>query len=49
MTDLEASSVDLVEIIAGIENEFDIQVSDEDAPKIRTVKALMDFVKARAS
>lgn len=49
MTDLDASSVDLVEIIAGIENEFNIQVSDEDAPKLRTIQTLMDYVRARVA
>jgi len=39
----------LVEIVAGVENEFDIDISDKDAEKIRTVQALIDYVKERAS
>ena len=49
INDLGASSVDLVEIVAGVENEFDIDISDKDAEKIRTVQALIDYVKERAS
>jgi acyl carrier protein len=49
ITDLGASSVDLVEIVAGIENEFDIDIPDKDAQKIRTVQALIDYVKESAS
>jgi len=43
--DLEASSVDLVEIIAAVENEFDIDISDEEAQQLRTVQALIDFIE----
>jgi acyl carrier protein len=49
INDLGASSVDLVEIVAGVENEFDIDISDKDAQKIRTVQALIDYVKERVS
>ncbi len=47
--DLEASSVDLVEIIAAIENEFDMDISDEEAQQLRTVKAVIDFVESKLS
>jgi len=49
ITDLGASSVDLVEIIAAIENQFDIEISDEEAQKIRTVRALIDYLKKKTS
>ena len=49
INDLGASSVDLVEIVAGVENEFDIDISDKDAQKIRTVQALIDYVKKSTS
>ena len=49
INDLGASSVDLVEIVAGVENEFDIDISDKDAQKIRTVQALIDYVKEGTS
>ena len=37
MKDLEADSLDAVEIIMAIEDEFDIEVPDEDAEKFQTV------------
>lgn len=49
ITDLGASSVDLVEIIAAVENHFDIEISDEEAEQIRTVQALIDFLKTKTS
>jgi acyl carrier protein len=45
--DLEASSVDLVEVIAAAENEFDIDISDEDAQKLRSVGALSEFIEKK--
>jgi acyl carrier protein len=47
--DLGASSVDLVEILAGLENEFDIEISDEDAPSLLTVQAVVDYVMKNAA
>jgi len=47
--DLSASSVDLVVIMAAVENEFDMDIPDEDAPEIRTVQALMDYIKKKTS
>ncbi len=49
MEDLGASSVDLVEIVAGLENEFDLEISDEDWAEMRTVKALLDYIKSHTS
>lgn len=43
--DLGADSLDLVELIMTMEEEFDIDISDEDAEKIVTVKDAMDFVQ----
>lgn len=45
--DLGASSVDLVEILALLENDFDIDIPDEDGPKLLTVQAIIDYVKAK--
>jgi acyl carrier protein len=42
--DLGADSLDAVELIMAIEEEFDVQVSDEDAQNIRTVKDIVDFL-----
>ncbi len=44
-SDLGATSVDLVEVIAALENQFDFDITDEEAHKIRTVQSLMGFVK----
>ena len=46
--DLGADSLDLVELIMSMEEEFDTDISDEDAEKIQTVKDAIDFVKAQS-
>lgn len=43
--DLGADSLDLVELIMTMEEEFDIDISDEDAEKITTVKDAFDYVE----
>lgn len=43
--DLGADSLDAVELIMSIEGEFDVQVSDEAAQNIRTVKDIVDFLE----
>lgn len=42
--DLGADSLDAVELIMALEDEFDVEVSDEDAQNIRTVKDIVDFL-----
>ena len=42
--DLEADSLDAVEIIMAIEDEFDIEVPDEDAEKFATVNDIVSYV-----
>ena len=42
--DLGADSLDLVELIMSMEEEFDIDISDEDAEGIMTVKDAMDYI-----
>ena len=39
--DLGADSLDIVELIMGIEEEFDIEIPDEDAEKLTTVEEAM--------
>ncbi len=43
--DLGADSLDLVELIMSLEEEFDIEIADEDAEKMQTVQQAIDFVK----
>ncbi len=43
--DLGADSLDLVELIMSMEEEFDIDISDEDAEKIASVKDAFDYVQ----
>ena len=44
--DLGADSLDLVELIMSMEEEFDTDISDEDAEQITTVKDAIDYVMA---
>ena len=43
--DLNADSLDLVELIMSLEEEFKLQISDEDAEKITTVQEAEDFIE----
>ena len=45
--DLGADSLDLVELIMSIEDEFGIEVLDEDVEKIITVQDAVDFIKEK--
>ncbi|WP_034385365.1 acyl carrier protein [Deinococcus sp. YIM 77859] len=42
--DLGADSLETVELIMGLEDRFGISISDEDAEKIRTVQAAVDYI-----
>jgi acyl carrier protein len=44
--DLGADSLDLTELIMAMEEEFDIEIDDEQAQQIRTVQDAIDFIKA---
>ena len=47
MKDLEADSLDAVEIIMAIEDEYDIEIPDEDAQKIKTVKDVIEYIESK--
>ena len=44
MDDLVADSLDTVELVMALEEEFDIEISDEDAEKIQTVQDAIDYI-----
>lgn len=44
VNDLGADSLDLVELIMSMEEEFDIEIDDEDAEKMLTVKDVMEYI-----
>lgn len=46
--DLGADSLDIVELIMGLETEFDLEIPDEDAEKIATVGDAVNYIKDRA-
>ena len=46
--DLGADSLDTVELVMALEEEFETEIQDEDAEKITTVQQAIDFVTARA-
>ncbi len=43
--DLGADSLDIVELIMGLETEFDLEIPDEEAEKIRTVGDAVNYIK----
>jgi len=46
--DLGADSLDLVELIMAMEEAFDIEISDEEAEKLQTVKDAVDYITAHS-
>ena len=47
--DLNADSLDLVEVIMAMEQEFDTEIKDEDAENIRTVSDAVKFIEEHAN
>ncbi len=44
MDDLGADSLDTVELVMALEEEFDVEISDEDAEKIQKVQDAVDYI-----
>ncbi len=49
VNDLNADSLDTVELVMEFEDEFDMSIPDEEAEKIQTVGAAVEFIMAVAS
>ena len=45
--DLGADSLDTVELVMALEDEFDTEIPDEDAEKIRTVGDALNYIKSK--
>jgi acyl carrier protein len=45
--DLGADSLDIVELVMAFEEAFDLDIPDEDAEKIKTVKDAVDYIEAK--
>ena len=47
--DLKADSLAIVEVVLALEEQFEIEIPDEDTEKIKTVKDAIEYIKANAS
>ena len=47
--DLGADSLDIVEMIMALEEEFDLEITDEDAEKLSTVKDVVEYIKSKTT
>jgi acyl carrier protein len=47
--DLKLDSLDIVEIVMAIEEEFNITISDDDVQKLKTVKDAVEYIRSKIS
>jgi len=47
--DLGADSLDIVELVMTMEEEFDLEIPDEDAEKIKTVNDVISYIKTKVN
>ena len=45
--DMGADSLDTVELVMALEEEFDLEISDEEAEKLTTVQKVVDYIEDR--
>lgn len=49
MKDLEADSLDAVEIMMSLEDEFEVTIPDEDAENFKNIGDIVDYIQAKIS
>lgn len=47
VNDLGADSLDVVDLLMNIDDEFGVEVPDEDVEKVKTVEELVNYIEAR--
>ncbi|MGB9820357.1 MAG: acyl carrier protein [Pseudothermotoga sp.] len=48
MDDLNADSLDLVDLVMAVEEEFGVKIADSDLEKISTVKDVVDYIMSKS-
>lgn len=48
INDLKADSLDIVEMLMGVENEWGIEIDDSEVSGIKTIKDVVDFIEQKA-